>query len=483
MHHLLTILLLAGSLAVSGATDTTILTLPEVVEMAKANSIASKQASTLKETKYWQWRTYRSNYNPQLSLSGYLPAYTKTFQQVVQPDGTVLFQPIHNDNSSLQLNFSQVISATGGTIYGVTSMQRYADFDRHNILFAGEPYGVGYAQPLFQYNKLKWDKKIEPLKYQESRQAYIESQEQISVTVEGYFFDLLLAQENLHIAESNLTNTQDILKVAKVKFDLGKVSKNEILQIQLEILNAQKSVGVARRDMEVAFFNLRSYTGLESNTAIRLVPPTQITQVQVSVDTIMKEAYENRSDAIAFVRRVAEAQRDVAIARGQNGLTANLTANLGYSKTSSTFGKVYQAPQDQQLLQLQFTVPILDWGRAKARTATAKANEQLVQYTVEQDKQTFRAQIVTQVSLFNLMKDQITITGQADSIANEKYLISKQRYVMGDLSITDLSISFEENDRARRDYIASLRDYWGAFYQLRYLSLYDFQLNSKITYK
>jgi outer membrane protein TolC len=106
-----------------------------------------------------------------------------------------------------------------------------------------------------------------------------------------------------------------------------------------------------------------------------------------------------------------------------------------------------------------------------------------VEYTVEQDKQTFRQQIVTQVSLFNLMKDQIDITGQADSIANEKYLISKQRYIMGDLSITDLSISFQENDQARRDYITSLRDYWGAYYQLRYLSLYDFELNQKIIYK
>src|SRR5579864_9133013 len=77
--------------------DTLILTLQEVVQMAKEKSIASKQAITTKETKYWLWRTYRSNYQPQLSLSGTLPAYTKTFNQVVQPDGTILFQPVHYD--------------------------------------------------------------------------------------------------------------------------------------------------------------------------------------------------------------------------------------------------------------------------------------------------------------------------------------------------------------------------------------------------
>jgi outer membrane protein len=63
---------------------------------------------------------------------------------------------------------------------------------------------------------------------------------------------LLLAQVNLQIAETNFTNTEKILTIANLKFDLGKVSKNEILQLQLEQLNAQKDVGTAKRDMEIA---------------------------------------------------------------------------------------------------------------------------------------------------------------------------------------------------------------------------------------
>jgi hypothetical protein len=67
--------------------------LQEVVEMAKQKSIASKQATTIKETKYWEWRTYKSNYAPQLALNGILPGYSKSFIEVQQPDGTILFQP------------------------------------------------------------------------------------------------------------------------------------------------------------------------------------------------------------------------------------------------------------------------------------------------------------------------------------------------------------------------------------------------------
>lgn len=467
----------------SGGADSTRLTLKEVVAMAKDNSIAAKQAVTTRETKYWQWRTFKSNYQPQLSLNGNLPGYSKTSTPVVQPDGTIIFQPIHYDNSSLTLNFSQSITATGATIYGQTQMQRFDDFDRNSILYNGVPYAIGFSQPLGQFNSLKWDKKIQPLLYNESKQAYIEAQEQISITVTGYFFDLLLAQVNLQTAEANLINTQKILKIANLKFDLGKVSKNEILQLQLEQLNAKKAVGTAKRDMEIATLNLRSYIGQEGDEKIILQVPETISQMAVTADKVLAEAFSNRSDAIAFMRRIAEAKRDVALAHGQTGLTATLTANIGTSNSAKNIVGVYKSPQNQQLIELQFSIPVLDWGRSKAKIKTAEANQKFTEYSVEQDKQTFKQQIVTQVSLFNVMKDQLTLTAEADSIASEKYKIARERYVLGDLSITDLSIAFQENDQAKRDYVQSLRDFWSAYYQLRYLSLYDFEKNEKITYK
>src|SRR5882757_1253237 len=208
MKLIYTILLLMVTLNAfcAAGPDSTRLTLKEVVAMAKDNSIAAKQAVTTRETKYWQWRTFKSNYQPQLSLSGNLPGYSKTSTPVVQPDGTIVFQPIHYDKSSLTLNFSQSITATGATIYGQTNLQRFDDFDRNSFLYNAVPYAIGFSQPLRKFNALKWNKKIQTLLFNESKQTYIEAQEQISITVTGYFFDLLLAQVNLEVAESNLAN-------------------------------------------------------------------------------------------------------------------------------------------------------------------------------------------------------------------------------------------------------------------------------------
>ena len=484
-NKLVALILFAGMVSrgqAQSSNDTLTLTLNQVVDMARARSIAAKQAVTIRKTKYWEYRSFRSNYQPQLALDGVLPAYTKAFTEVLQPDGTILFLPVHNNNSALNLSFSQSIGATGGTIFGHTQLQRFDDFESRNTLYNGVPFGIGYSQPFFQFNALKWDKAIEPLKYAESQQAYIEDMENIAIRANGYFFDLLLAQENLQIAETNLANTINIQRIADEKFELGKISKNEILQLKLEHLKAQKAVGSARRDMEIATLNLRTYAGIQDTEKIALALPGATIDMKVSSDRVLAEAYANRSDAIAFQRRIAEARRDVAKARGDNGLNAALTAQLGFSKSGPTIPKVYQSPKSQQVVYLSFSIPILDWGRSKSRTKTAEANLEFTNYAVEQDKQVFMQEIITQVTLFDMMHDQLVLSAEADSIATEKYGIARERYVLGNLSITDLSIAFQEKDQAKRDYIAALRDFWGAYYELRFLSLYDFEKNQKIKY-
>ena len=463
-----------------GAQGLTRLTLAEAVSMARAQSTAARQAATTKETRYWEYRTFQSDFKPQLLLDSRLPAFSRSFSEVVQPDGTILFQPIRNNNSSVGLSLEQNIARTGGTIYATTQLQRFDDFSRKNTLYNGTLFAVGLEQPLFRFNPMKWGRKIEPLKFNESQQEYLEALEKVAATASALYFDLLLAQVNQSIAETNLKNTGEILRIAREKFDIGKVSRNEILQLQLEQLKAEKAVGTAKRDVEISTLNLKAYIGLQNNDRLELAEPTPATPPNVAAEEALQEAYANRADAIAFGRRLLEAERDVARARAESGLNATLTANLGFSNRGQKIADLYNQPQNQQVVSIEFTMPILDWGRAQSRQRTAEANQQLTQYSIEQDQQNFRQQIYTQVTLFDMLKAQLGLTAQADSIASEKYQIAKDRYVLGDLSITDLSIAFTEKDQARRDFIGALRDYWAAFYQLRWLTLYDFEKNEKI---
>jgi outer membrane protein TolC len=413
-------------------------------------------------------------------LTSRLPAYSRTFSEVIQPDGTVQFKPVRNNNSSVGLSLEQNIGRTGGTIYAATQLQRFDDFDRKNTLFNSTLFAIGISQPLFRFNPLAWDKRIEPLKYNESQQAYIESLEEIAGRANGFFFDLLLAQVNLKISETNFKNTTEILRIANEKFEIGKNSRNEILQLQLEQLKAQKAVATAKRDLEISTLNIKAFIGLQSSEKLLLIEPKNLPPLSIAAEKATIEAFANRADAIGFTRRMLEAERNVAKAKGDNGLNANLTANLGFSNSGQKMSDLYQSPKNQQVIAIEFAMPILDWGRSESRLKTAQANQKLAQYTIEQDKQNLKQEIFTQVTLFDMLKDQLVLTEKADSIASEKYQIAQDRYVLGNLSITDLSIAFAEKDQAKRDFVGALRDYWAAFYRLRWLTLFDFEKGEKI---
>lgn len=61
-----------------------------------------------------------------------------------------------------------------------SAIQRMKLFDSKAISYRTSPIVVGYTQSLFGYNSLKWDKRIEPVRYREARKAYVESLELVA---------------------------------------------------------------------------------------------------------------------------------------------------------------------------------------------------------------------------------------------------------------------------------------------------------------
>lgn len=455
-------------------------TLAEVVQLAREQSIASKQAATQKKTNYWTYRSFIADFKPQLSLNGTLPGFTRSYIQVVQPDGTISFQPVSYNNSILNLSLSQNIAATGGTVFVQQEFQRFDDFANNKTRYNGIPFEVGINQPLFRFNEMKWTRKIQPLMFQEGNQKFISSLEQVALDASGYYFDLLVAQVNLQIADKNRSNNDTLYKIAQHKLELGKISQNDLLQLQMGLLTAQKDLASAQQATAVASLQLKMYLSSRDEKSLELEIPVEANEFEINTQVALEEAFANRSDAIGFRRKLLEAERETERARKENSLNASLQATFGLSNQGLRPADVYTSPQDRESVNLQFTLPIMTWGRNKARTEIAKANQEFAQQSVEQDKLTFEQQIFTQVTLLQMLQKQAKLTKLADGIAANRYQIAQDRFILSDLSVTDLGIAMQEKDRARRDYIIALRDYWQSYYSLRLLTLYDFEKNEKI---
>lgn len=458
------------------------LSLRNVVDLAITQSSSIKYVQNQNVNYYWRWKNFQTRFRPQLTLTGELPDYTHSTTPVVQPDGNIEFKQVSNAQASAQISLSQSIPVTGTYVYAASSLYRIQDFKNDYTDFSGSPFLVGFYQPLFAYNWMKWSKKTEPLIYERAQKEFIEGIEDISLNATRRFFRYLKVQTNYALAESNLKNSEDNLRIAETRQELGQISENDFSRIKLSVYNAQKALNKARMELKNADFELKSYIGLNQDQEIELVIPLNMSLFEIDPDKALEEAKANRKETLEYNRRLIEADRQLTEAKRNSGPRVTLSGSFGLSNSADWLGGVYQNTERQRLLLLSLSIPILDWGRSESEVKLAESRKDLVEFDVTKDREAFERQVVVQVEQFSLLKDQLITAREADKVAENGYLISLKKFQNGEISITDLNISLSEREEAKNDYMASLESYWLAYYNLRMLTLYDFEVQQKITY-
>ena len=474
---------LLGSLAVIlmfQATAQNTFSIEDIIDRAKQQSIFSKQAETQRETSYWQYRSFRTNYNPQLRLNGNLPSYTNYVTPVRQPDGSLLYLPVNQINPNLNFALQQPLGFSGGTISANTNYNFFNNITADATQWSGTVMNVQLTQPVFAYNPLKWDKRIRPVVYEESKRIFVERQEEISRDAVSLFFDVLRQQVNEQVARFNLANNDTIYKIEQGRYNIGTTSQDKLLQVELQLLRSRQEVAQAQLELENARLQLRAYIGLKDGDDFALILPDNIPVFDVLVEEALTYARLNRADYIGFERRRLEAESEVAQAKGQRYQTT-LTASYGLNNVGTSVSDLYDNPSQQQIANIGFNVPLVDWGRRKAMMQTALANKKLRDYEIEQSKIIFEQEIITKVRQFEMMRLQIEITKKSDEVAQERYNVAQNRYLIGKIDITNLNIALTEKDSAKRSYLDALKSFWTAYYDLRRLTLYDFA-NKRLLY-
>ncbi|WP_439882077.1 TolC family protein [Pontibacter sp. MBLB2868] len=462
--------------------DARLFTFDAVIQLAKEQSPKYRYAAVLFENRQWQYRTYQSNYLPQLNLSGVLPEYNKTIEPRLTDSGSLIFINTHNASSSMQLSLGQEIWPTGGYISINSQMKRIDDFqaDINRTRYSSVPATITLTQPIFGFNNRAWDRKISPLRYEEAKRDYREEMEDIAKEATSYFFNLLISQIGYEIAEKNVANNDTLYKIAERRYEAGKIPENELLQMELTLLNSVQNLDQAALDVEANTLKLKVFLGITEDYPIELVPPTEIPQFEVDEEVALAQAHKNRQQIISFKRELLEADMRMAKAKGETGFTANLFASFGLTQQALEVQEAYNNPSQQQRVRMGFNIPVMDWGRTDAIVGTAKANQTLVKANVELQRINFDQEIYLHVKRFKVLRKQMAGAKRADEIAEKRYSITKARYLDGNLSLLDLNIATEERDKASRSYISALRNFWLAYYTLRSLTLYDFERNEPL---
>ncbi|EJW93501.1 outer membrane protein TolC, partial [gut metagenome] len=377
-----------GSLAAQQDTSITLrdITLSEAIALARMKSVDAAVALNELKTAYWEYRTFRADLLPEVNLLGTLPNYSKTYNSYQNADGSYSFVRDNMLGLSGEISIDQNIWFTGGKLSIASSLNYLKELGGNKSKqYMSVPISLKLTQPIFGVNALKWNRRIEPVRYAEAKAAFISATEQVTLKTITYFFDLLLAKESLSTSRQNQQNSVRLYEVAKAKRKMGQISENDLLQLKLNVLQGKADVMAAESKLNAKMFQLRSFLGLSEQETLNPVIPTSVSDVKIVYGEVLNKALERNSFAQNIRRRQLEADYAVAKARG-NLRSVDLFASIGYTGQSHEFSSAYRGLVDNQIVQVGVKIPILDWGKRRGKVKVAKSNREVALSRIRQEQ-------------------------------------------------------------------------------------------------
>lgn len=459
--------------------DTLTLTLDSAIELARQNSPSAQSARNSFLSAYWNYRYYRANYLPSVTLSS-SPYINKEMNKITQSDGTAMFIRQDQFGADLTLKINQNIALTGGSFFLKSSLNRLDEFQQGTTAYSSQPLVIGYQQSLFGYNSLKWDRKIEPIRYREAKKQYAETLELISASTCSHFFSLASAINELEMARQNFASADTLYRMAQGRYEIGTITENEMLQLEINRLNEETNVMDAEISLREAQQSIRSFLGLEDNVEISLTVPDSVPDFKVPLPEAMYLALTNSPDPEYYNRIVRQSESNLAYAKANARMKADLYVQFGLSQTGKDIGQSLSHLMHQEYASVTLSVPILDWGRGRGKVKEAKSQLALAETTADQGLNDFKQNVEKLVMQFNMQARKVSIASLTDRRATQRHSVAIKLFVMGRIGILDLMNAVTEKNVAKRSFIAAMRTYWSLNYTLRSMTAYDFEHNTEI---
>ncbi len=453
------------------------LDLEQTISIAADSSLSAFRAQNMYLSGFWEYKSYKSDRLPSLSLTlnpaEYYRSITKRYDSQSDLD-VYRLQQTYSASGSAQI--TQNFDPLGGVFFIDSELDFMRNFgDIKSSQFSSIPIRIGYRQNLVGYNQFKWERKIEPLKFEKAKKQFVYDVESVSEEAVRYFFSLALAQAEYDLAVENLASCDTIYKIGLQRYDIAAISTADLLTLKLDKVNAENEKESATMALKRAMFSLASFLDMDNNTQIRLELPVRPKVVIVPTDLAITLVKDNNPNLIAHRQNVLESEMAVDKSRKEARFNANLNLSVGFNQISDKINTAYTRPSQQDLVSVGVTIPILDWGVRKGRYNMAKNDLKVTEITARQEEQKLVEDIVMTIDDFNSRQQMVQSSTEALELSQLAYEQTRQRFIIGQEDVSSLTLSVQRQQQAQRNYINALQEYWLNYYKIRRLTLFDFE--------
>ena len=471
----------AGSLTVPA--QQVVLTLSRTIEIAADSSLQAFISQNMYQASVWEFRSFKAARLPSLTLNMTPIQYNRTFASRYDSENNI---DVYRRQQSLYsfggLSVSQNLDVTGGTFSIQSNLAYMRNLgDQIFTQYTSVPFRIGYSQSLFGFNSFKWEKRIEPLKFEKAQKKFLYDKESISAQATQVFFDLATAQTEYNMAVENVASSDTLYRTGEERFKIMSISEASLMSLRLDVINAQNRLMNAEIDLKRAMFAFVSFLNMEKDTPVRLELPDKPAVLNINLDMALEQARENNPDFLDNVQRILEAEMNVDRTQKSSMFDASFSASIGFNQVAQTFSDAFRNPLQQDIVRINFTVPLIDWGVRKGRANMARNNLNVTRISIQQKEISLEQDIIMTVNDFNIQQGQIYSAEEAMQLANMLYNNTVERFIIGQADINSLTLSLNRQKETQKSYITTLKNYWLSYYKIRRLTLFDFEKQEKIS--
>ena len=431
----------------------------EFMTLQRARQLALEQNEDIKIAEV---TAQKSTYDQKAARTNYLPTLSAQLSGLYLKDNlqTELYLPtVSPDLTTGQMKPNVAVNpATGQPIVGsdgnpVFNMYAYMpiEISLHGAYMAG----ITAEQPLYTGGKIMAGNKMADIGVQMSQENILLKRSGTNSEADKAYWQYVSVQSKVALAQSNVELMQRLVERVQNAFEVGKITRNEVLKVQVESDKAVMNLQKAKNGLELSRMSLCRVTGLSFDTQI--VTDSLIAVSDSAALPAASADVSQRSEYKLMQQNIALEEQRIKTVRADYLPTVGVSAGYNYVGGVEINSTKYS--KGNMSLMASVKIPLFSWTEGKQKIASAQTMKQIKEYELE--KNTSLMQLEIENAKFSLSDAALRVEMAQIALlqAEENLRVSNDNYEVGRELLTDRLMAQTQWQMASNELIESQTAY------------------------
>jgi len=279
-------------------------------------------------------------------------------------------------------------------------------------------------------------------------------------SIAALYLNAQSAQARADAAQSRVTDSSTLLKLARDKHDAGTATGVDVLRAEVQLANDRQAVLVAGNQLQQSLLALERNLGMEPGTPLELAEPLRYQALkQPDVEALAPTALQARADYLSLASQRQGLVEQQSANRARSYPKLSLNGNIG------EIGRSIGGVQTTGLIQGQIDFTIFD----KDRNGEAQELASRVK-RIDDQIADLRRGIEEELrdALLNLdsAAEQVMVAREGQDLAQRELELAQDRFRQGTANNVEVVTAQDELARAEENYILAVTSHVDAKFAL-----------------